>query len=584
MATNDELLRQWAQENGADYNLLAGAQNGNTQTTPTTGSTGSGNTNNDLYSEYGWDSSNLPGTSIPTTTTPTTTTTGGTSTGGTSGYTMQDYFNYYGNDWTKADKDYNEWVAWMQSGGGNTTTPTNPGTTTGGTTTPTTGYDNTGTTTTPTTTTPTTGAGTATGGTTRDQALAEFSQISQRVQAGTATPADYARAQELMNIINGGTGSTGTGGTGTGTGTGTSGTGGTASNVDAMTEWNQIMARVNAGQGTIADYYRLQELANILSGGTGGSGTGGTAGIGGTTGGVTGGNVTHSFPTVDADNRQRIADMYDAQINAQRAALQEQGSQALSDAISNREKIADTYNAQRNAASVDWERQRRNFLEGAATSGINTGSRSQAELSMNSMYQRTQTALGNAQAQAETEANRNIADIKRSTQASINEAIAKNDYQKAAALLDEYNAQYNRAVERAEALGQYGDFSGYAALYGDAAAAQMRYTWIMSNPEIALATGQITQQQYAQLALYSQYPALALAGGSAGGGGSYSGGGGSGVDYDNQGHSTAAISAIQQTLQNAGYYNGNVDGLAGDQTNAAIAAWNNDHPDNQLHL
>ena len=139
-----------------------------------------------------------------------------------------------------------------------------------------------------------------------------------------------------------------------------------------------------------------------------------------------------------------------------------------------------------------------------------------------SMYQRAQNDLGAAQAQAEADADRNIADIKRSTQASINEAIAKNDYQKAAALLDEYNEQYNRAVERAEALGQYGDFSGYAALYGDEAAAQMRYTWIMSNPEIALAMGQITQQQYAALTLYKQYPALAMTGmtGATSGGGS----------------------------------------------------------------
>jgi len=227
---------------------------------------------------------------------------------------------------------------------------------------------------------------------------------------------------------------------------------------------------------------------------------------------IPGSNVTHNYPTVDMDNRQRINDMYDAQINAQRAALQEEGAQALSDAQANRDKIASLYNKQRNAASVDWERQRRNFLESANTSGINTGAGSQAELSMMSAYQRSQNDLGAAQAQAEADADRNIADIKRSTQASINEAIAKNDYQKAAALLDEYNEQYNRAVDRAEALAEFGDFSGYAALYGDDAAAQMRYTWVMSNPEIALATGQITQQQYAALTLYKQYPALAMTG------------------------------------------------------------------------
>lgn len=384
---------------------------------------------------------------------------------------------------------------------------------------------------TPSTTTTTTTD--QTNGTTRDQALAEFSQISQRVQDGTATPADYTRAQELMNIINGNTQPTTdttqppspTNTTTTTTpGSPTTTDSSTPSVSDAWAEWSAIMARVNAGTATPADYYRAQELLAIINGNTAtpgstvpGSGTPGSN--------VPSSGVTHNYPTVDTDNRQRISDMYDAQIEAQRAALQEQGEQALSDAQANRDKIASLYNKQRNAASVDWERQRRNFLEGANTSGLNTGAGSQAELSMMSMYQRAQNDLGAAQAQAEAEADRNIADIKRSTQASINEAIAKNDYQKAAALLDEYNAEYNRAVERAEALGQYGDFSGYAALYGDEAAAQMRYTWIMSNPEIALATGLISQSQYAALTLYKQYPALALTGGS---GYSGSGGGGDG--------------------------------------------------------
>ena len=266
---------------------------------------------------------------------------------------------------------------------------------------------------------------------------------------------------------------------------------------------------------------------------------------------IPGSNITHNYPTVDMDNRQRISDMYDAQIEAQRAALQEQGDQALSDAQANRDKIASLYNKQRNAASVDWERQRRNFLEGANTSGLNTGAGSQAELSMMSMYQRAQNDLGAAQAQAEADADRNIADIKRSTQASINEAIAKNDYQKAAALLDEYNAEYNRAVERAEALGQYGDFSGYAALYGDEAAAQMRYTWIMSNPEIALAMGAITKDQYAQLVLYKQYPALALTGGSATGGGitDYTGyGAGIPADFTPERYPAIAEALIQNAI------------------------------------
>jgi len=493
MATNDELLQQWAQQNGADYDLLKSAQNGNTQTTPTT--TNTNTNNNDIYSEYGWDSNTLPGTNIPTTgtttTTPTTTTTGTTTTGGTSttsgGTSVQDYINYYtSRGQTTPDKDYDTWVAWMQSGGDQQpttpTTPTNPTNPSTPTTTPTT-------------------QGTSVedyvnyyknlGMTTPDK---DYETWVAWIQSGgdTQNPTNPSNPSNPANPSNPSNPSNSTTTQGT-------------SVQDYINYW--------VSRGVTTPPMDYNTWVTYITNGGDPSNPSGTPGSN-----TPGSNVTHNYPAVDMDNRQRINDMYDAQINAQRAALQEQGDQALSDAQANRDKIAGLYNKQRNAASVDWERQRRNFLEGANTSGLNTGAGSQAELSMMSMYQRAQNDLGAAQAQAEADADRNIADIKRSTQASINEAIAKNDYQKAAALLDEYNAEYNRAVERAEALAQYGDFSGYAALYGDEAAAQMRYTWIMSNPEIALAMGLISQSQYAALTLYKQYPALALAGSSSGSG------------------------------------------------------------------
>jgi len=398
----------------------------------------------------------------------------------------------------------------------------------------------------------------ATGGTgatqTQADAWAEWNALTAKTQNGTATPADYARAQELYPLLFGGqaqqptastpadTGSGTTGGTTGGTtqqpATGADGqqTGGeqqqpvTISSAEAMAEWQAIMARVQAGTATPADYARAQVIYGAAFGGgtapANTAGTGTATGTGGQTVDANGNpvypGVTTQYEPVQMDNLQRIRDMYDAQINAERAALQEQGDQALSDAQANRDKIADTYAKQRNSASVDWERQRRNFLEGAMTSGLNTGAGSQAELSMMGMYQRGQNTLGASQAQAEAEADRNIADIRRSTQASINEAVMKNDYQKAAALLDEYKEQYNRAMDRAEALASFGDFSGYAAVYGNEVASNMFKTWAMQNPELALALGLITQQQFAQGYLgnlYKSYPALALYGAGYGGGG-----------------------------------------------------------------
>lgn len=208
---------------------------------------------------------------------------------------------------------------------------------------------------------------------------------------------------------------------------------------------------------------------------------------------------TEPYPAVTPENTKAINDMFDANINAQKIALQESGDQALSDAQANRDNIAKIYQQQKNASAVDWERQRRNFHEGANTSGINTGAGSQAELSMMGMQQRSQNALGAAQAGAEVEADRNIADIRRNTQAAINQAIAENDYKKAAALLDDYNLQYNRAMARAQDLAAFGDFSGYAAIYGEQQANSMWTSWVAQNPQVAYMMGQITADQYANL-------------------------------------------------------------------------------------
>lgn len=190
---------------------------------------------------------------------------------------------------------------------------------------------------------------------------------------------------------------------------------------------------------------------------------------------------------------------------------------------------------------------------------------------MMGMYQRGQNTLGASQAQAEAEADRNIADIRRSTQASINEAVMKNDYQKAAALLDEYKDQYNRAMDRAEALASFGDFSGYAAIYGNDVASNMFRTWAMQNPELALSLGLITQQQFAQGYLgnlYKSYPALALYGAGYGG---YSGGY-SGGDYSGSGDSSGSTGATASSSGGVPSYSGMTPGTYASMINSMIAS------------
>lgn len=61
-----------------------------------------------------------------------------------------------------------------------------------------------------------------------------------------------------------------------------------------------------------------------------------------------------------------------------------------------------------------------------------------------------------------------------------------------------------RAQQMASDLGSYGDFSGYAELYGEDAAKQMAMTWATANPLPAYLNGTITADQYYEIT--GEYP------------------------------------------------------------------------------
>ena len=104
-----------------------------------------------------------------------------------------------------------------------------------------------------------------------------------------------------------------------------------------------------------------------------------------------------------------------------------------------------------------------------------------------------------------TEADRGIAELERQYQANVSTAIADNDYQRAQALLSEYNNGYSRDLNTAKTLAAYGDFSGYASLYGQETANNMAALWNAQNPELAYSTGRMTAEEYK--AITGKYPA-----------------------------------------------------------------------------
>lgn len=233
-----------------------------------------------------------------------------------------------------------------------------------------------------------------------------------------------------------------------------------------------------------------------------------------------------------AYNDQRVADirsLYEQALQNSLAGMRTAYDQNMSDAQAARDQISPQYQRSMNALSAEYERQRRNNNMQAAANGLNTGAGSQMALAQSANYQANQAGLSARENEALNEANRRIGDLQRNYQNAIAEATANNNYKLAASLLDEYqNAykrqmdientnyqraqqidqqnytrswnederEYSRGVDEANRKAQYGDFSGYAALYGDDAARLMEQTWAMQNPYQAWASGKLSAEDF----------------------------------------------------------------------------------------
>lgn len=213
---------------------------------------------------------------------------------------------------------------------------------------------------------------------------------------------------------------------------------------------------------------------------------------GGTTGGTTSSITSPAYSTARTD---AINQMYNAQAAAKQQELKAAYDRQMSSAQAAADKIPQTYQQQANALATQYERNRRNLNMQAAGNGINTGAASQQALALNSAYQRDSGNIGRAQADAQAEAQRGMADLTAQYESNIQSALAQNDYQRAAALLDEYNNAESRNLKNAQILAEFGDFSGYANLYGKEQADNMLSVWRAQNPDLAYMTGNITEAQ-----------------------------------------------------------------------------------------
>lgn len=209
-------------------------------------------------------------------------------------------------------------------------------------------------------------------------------------------------------------------------------------------------------------------------------------------------SLEEEYKKYKGEGYDQVNSMYDAQRQAALSGLESAYNQNLSNAQAARDALPEQYQARANDLAVQYERQRRNLNEQAAANGLNTGAGSQMQLALGSNYQRDYGGIRRAEQQAVNEADRGIRDLQSAYQSSVQQAVADNDYRRAQALLGEYKNQYQNALNRAQTLASYGDFSAYLNVpgYSQEQVDAMRSAWVASNPQLAYNTGAISAEDY----------------------------------------------------------------------------------------
>lgn len=204
------------------------------------------------------------------------------------------------------------------------------------------------------------------------------------------------------------------------------------------------------------------------------------------------------------DYAKMINDLYDKNLAAQRAQLDADYEAVMRQIDAAAGRIPQQYQAAGNDLNAQYERQRAAANEQMAANGLNVGAGSQAALAQNAGYQGAYGQLMQAQANAQADLERQRIEQEAAYQSAITQALKTNDYQRAVALMQEMKDQRNADLDKAKTLAGYGDFSGYAQVYGQDAANNMREVWNAQNPDFAYMTGNLTADQYYRLT--GKYP------------------------------------------------------------------------------
>lgn len=138
-----------------------------------------------------------------------------------------------------------------------------------------------------------------------------------------------------------------------------------------------------------------------------------------------------------ADQSDYIRRMYEQQLAANKAQLESNYNQNVSNLAGEESKIGSNYYEQRRQTQSNADRAQANYNEIANASGLNTGTRGQAQLARSNQLQSDLTTLNNAEAQNRAEIERQRTLLGQQYQNAIQKAQAENNMELAQRLYQE---------------------------------------------------------------------------------------------------------------------------------------------------
>lgn len=138
-----------------------------------------------------------------------------------------------------------------------------------------------------------------------------------------------------------------------------------------------------------------------------------------------------------ADQSDYIRQMYEQQLAANKAQLESDYNQNVSNLAGEESKIGSNYYEQRRQTQANADRAQANYNEVANASGLNSGTRGQAQLARSNQLQSDLTTLNNAEAQNRAEIERQRTLLGQQYQNAIQKAQAENNMELAQRLYQE---------------------------------------------------------------------------------------------------------------------------------------------------